>query len=154
MDRIRSKRPRIAVVGDLMIDHYVWGACERISPEAPVPVVSMERETRVLGGAGNVVNNLHALGAEVAIFSVVGEDRRAETMRLLLEEIPTHHVALIGEGGRKTTQKSRIIASNQQVIRYDDETTQPITLHSQYQLLEALKRELMWWCYQTMLRGY
>jgi D-beta-D-heptose 7-phosphate kinase/D-beta-D-heptose 1-phosphate adenosyltransferase len=142
MDRIRNRQPNIAVIGDLMIDHYIWGTCQRISPEAPVQVVSVSEETVVLGGAGNVINNLHSLGARVAIFSVVGDDEAAKEMRLLLSKGVDHKVELVVEHGRKTTKKSRIIASNQQVIRYDDETTEAISLASQYHLFEALKREI------------
>lgn len=142
MDRIRKKKTKIAVIGDLMIDHYVWGSCERISPEAPVQVVSVSKETTVLGGAGNVINNLHSLGAEVSIFSVVGDDSNATEMENLLSKTEAKHITLIKESGRRTTKKSRIIASNQQVIRYDDETTDNIILSSQYYLLEALKKEL------------
>ncbi len=142
MDRIRSKRPNIAVVGDLMIDHYLWGACNRISPEAPVAVVSVDKESSVLGGAGNVINNLQSLGANISIFSVVGEDESAKEMRTLLEKTSAKAIHLFYEKGRKTTKKSRIIASNQQVIRYDDESRENILLASQYYLLEALKKEL------------
>ena len=78
MDRIRNKKPHIAVIGDLMIDHYIWGECTRISPEAPVQIVSTNKESTVLGGAGNVVNNLHSLDATVSLFSVIGDDRNAE----------------------------------------------------------------------------
>jgi D-beta-D-heptose 7-phosphate kinase/D-beta-D-heptose 1-phosphate adenosyltransferase len=142
VDRIRSKRPNIAVVGDLMIDHYLWGACNRISPEAPVAVVSIDKESSVLGGAGNVINNLKSLGANISIFSVVGEDESAKEMKILLEESLAKSIHLFYEKGRKTTKKSRIVASNQQVIRYDDESRENILLASQYHLLEALKKEL------------
>ncbi len=142
MDRIRKKKPRIAIIGDLMIDHYMWGSCNRISPEAPVQVVSVERETRVLGGAGNVINNLQSLGAEVSIFSVIGDDSNAKEMQRLLEQREVSSITIINESGRRTTKKSRIIASNQQVIRYDDETTKEIVLSSQFHLFEAFKQEI------------
>lgn len=141
MDRIRKKQLHIAVIGDLMLDHYIWGACERISPEAPVAVVSVAKESTVLGGAGNVVNNLDSLGAKVSIFSVVGDDSNAKEMAQLLNEKKVTHT-LVEEIGRRTTKKSRIIASNQQVIRYDDESKENIGLSSQMQLLEALQKEL------------
>ncbi len=140
MDRIRTKKPRIAVIGDLMIDHYIWGACERISPEAPVQVVSVTKESQLLGGAGNVVNNLLSLEADVGVFSVVGDDATAREMRGLLEKLPLRELNLIAEEGRKTTKKSRIVASNQQVVRYDDESRDLISLGVQHQLIEALKR--------------
>jgi len=140
MDRIRKKRLSIAVVGDLMIDHYIWGSCQRISPEAPVQVVSVSKESTVLGGAGNVLTNLLSLGAEVSIFSVVGEDETAKEMELLLHESALKNVTLIHEEGRRTTKKSRIIASSQQVIRYDDETIKDIDSFSEEALLRAFKK--------------
>jgi D-beta-D-heptose 7-phosphate kinase/D-beta-D-heptose 1-phosphate adenosyltransferase len=142
MDRIRNKKPHIAVIGDLMIDHYIWGSCERISPEAPVQVVNVSKESSVLGGAGNVINNLKSLGAEVSIFSVVGDDENAKEMKRLLSSSSFKNRTLICEANRRTTKKSRIIASNQQVIRYDDETVENISLASQVALLEALEKEL------------
>jgi D-beta-D-heptose 7-phosphate kinase/D-beta-D-heptose 1-phosphate adenosyltransferase len=134
-------RPHIAVIGDLMIDHYIWGSCERISPEAPVPVVSVSRESVVLGGAGNVINNLHSLGAEVSIFSVVGCDEHAKEMDKLLLDTKSKKVTLIHEDGRRTTKKSRVIASNQQVIRYDDETIKEISFFSEKSLFDNLQRD-------------
>jgi D-beta-D-heptose 7-phosphate kinase/D-beta-D-heptose 1-phosphate adenosyltransferase len=142
MDRIRKKRPRIAVVGDLMIDHYIWGSCERISPEAPVQVVNVSRENSVLGGAGNVINNLLSLGADVSIYSVVGDDENATEMQKMLTAIEPKILYLVEEEGRRTTKKSRIIASNQQVIRYDDETTVDVCKDSEILLLDALEKKL------------
>jgi len=74
MKMLKNFTPKILVVGDLMIDHYLWGSCERISPEAPVQVVDISKETTVLGGAGNVINNLVALGADVSVCGVIGDD--------------------------------------------------------------------------------
>ena len=139
MDRVRNKRPNIAVIGDLMIDHYIWGSCERISPEAPVQVVNVSKESAVLGGAGNVLTNLLSLGAEVSMFSVVGDDAHAEEMRELLNQTKIKEQLLICENGRRTTKKSRIIASNQQVIRYDDETKENISSSSSDALLEKFQ---------------
>jgi len=142
MDRIRKKRPNIAVIGDLMIDHYIWGSCQRISPEAPVQVVSVSKESSVLGGAGNVLSNLLSLGAEVSIFSVVGEDETAKEMEVLLKESAVKKIALIHEDSRRTTKKSRIIASSQQVIRYDDESIKDINSISEEALLTIFKKNL------------
>ena len=141
MDRIRTKKPHIAVIGDLMIDHYIWGSCERISPEAPVQVVNVSRENAVLGGAGNVINNLLSLESNVSIYSVVGCDENAKEMSKMLAKTASKKVTLIHEEARHTTKKSRIIASNQQVIRYDDETTKDITYFSEDSLFKILKEE-------------
>ena len=124
------KKPNILVIGDLMIDHYLWGDTNRISPEAPVQVVDIQKETTVLGGAGNVVNNLVSLGADVMVISVVGEDEVSIELTKMLEEINVRHY-LICDENRKTTKKSRIIASAQQIIRYDKESKEDITEESE-----------------------
>ncbi len=135
-------RPKILVVGDLMIDHYLWGKTERISPEAPVPVIDVSQETEVLGGAGNVVNNLVALGAEVEVASVIGADADGERLERMLEALGVGTSALLKDSGRTTTRKSRVIASHQQVIRFDSETRQSVTAESEAKLLERIGRLL------------
>jgi D-beta-D-heptose 7-phosphate kinase/D-beta-D-heptose 1-phosphate adenosyltransferase len=142
IEQIRNKKPHIAVIGDLMIDEYIWGSCERISPEAPVQVVSVKKENAVLGGAGNVLSNLLALEAEADIYSVIGNDANAAQLLELIEKIELKHTTLVTETERTTTKKSRIIASGQQIIRFDDETTFPISLSSQKALLEHLKKDI------------
>jgi len=124
------KKPNILVIGDLMIDHYLWGSANRISPEAPVQVVDVQKETTVLGGAGNVVNNLVSLGADVMVISVVGEDAVSAELTQMLEDIKVRHY-LICDENRKTTKKSRIIASAQQIIRYDQESKEDISAQSE-----------------------
>lgn len=84
---LQERSPKILVVGDLMIDHYLWGSCERISPEAPVQVVNVESESTVLGGAGNVINNLRALGAQVDVVSVIGCCEASDELKTLLKII-------------------------------------------------------------------
>ena len=88
---IELNKPKILVIGDLMIDHYLWGKTDRISPEAPVQVIDVQKETTVLGGAGNVVNNLIALGSEVSVISVVGEDTISKELTVMLESIGANH---------------------------------------------------------------
>jgi D-beta-D-heptose 7-phosphate kinase/D-beta-D-heptose 1-phosphate adenosyltransferase len=142
MDKIRNKKPHIAVIGDLMIDEYIWGNCDRISPEAPVQVVSVNTETAVLGGAGNVLSNLSSLDAKVSLYSVIGDDNNAKLLKNLIENLSLTQNTLITESSRITTKKSRIIASGQQVLRFDDETTTPIALGSQVALFETLQKNL------------
>jgi len=142
MDKIRAKRSRIAVIGDLMIDHYIWGKCNRISPEAPVQVVETTKESSVLGGAGNVINNLKALDCEVSVYTVLGDDGNADHTKKLLEEIGTDFHTIIRQEDRTTTKKSRVIASNQQIIRFDDETKEDISLNSQTTLLSKLTENI------------
>ena len=142
MDKIRAKKSRIAVVGDLMIDHYIWGNCERISPEAPVQVLEVAKESNVLGGAGNVINNLIALDAEVHVYTVLGEDANAALAETLLSSAGAHCDAVIRQKQRVTTRKSRVIASNQQIIRFDDESREDIALSSQHTLLTDLEKNI------------
>ena len=129
-------KPRILVVGDLMIDDYLIGSCERISPEAPVQVVKVEKQKRLLGGAGNVVNNLLALGAEVGVLSVVGDDSDGVWLEERLKQRGVKEVMLFKEQ-RPTTKKSRIIASNQQIVRVDFEEVRAIEAQTQKRLFEA-----------------
>lgn len=142
MLKLRDQHPRILVVGDLMIDHYLWGECERISPEAPVQVVAIEKETSVLGGAGNVIHNLQALGADVDVISVIGDDDNAKELKRLLNTIEVNDTNLLIEKGRNTSKKSRIIASQQQVIRYDRESTEDISTAMQTQIISNFKAHI------------
>ena len=127
MDRLRSYQPSILVIGDLMLDHYLWGKCERISPEAPVQVIDVQRESTVLGGAGNVVNNLLSLGAKVSVLSVVGNDENGKELLCMLETLGADAKGIVKQENRKTSKKSRVIASHQQVVRYDSESKEDIT---------------------------
>ncbi len=136
-----DKKPNILVIGDLMIDHYLWGKCDRISPEAPVQIVDITKETTFLGGAGNVVNNLVSLDANVTVLSVVGDDNNAQELISMLDNIDIQHYLILDET-RKTTKKSRIIASNHQVVRYDNEIKTPINEECE-QLLVIKMLELM-----------
>ncbi len=142
MIELRNKQPHILVVGDLMIDHYLWGKCERISPEAPVPVIAIEKETAVLGGAGNVINNLSALGAKVSVLSVIGKDENANELKNMFEEIDVNIENLVVEEKRFTSKKSRIIASQQQVVRYDKESRDEILKSSEAKIIENLKKNI------------
>ena len=117
----------ILVVGDLMIDEYLWGEVDRISPEAPVQVVSVQKEELTLGGSGNVVNNLVALGAKVSIIGVVGAGTNGTLLRDKLDELGANTHGVITESGRPTTKKTRIIAEHQQVLRIDRETKSNIS---------------------------
>jgi D-beta-D-heptose 7-phosphate kinase/D-beta-D-heptose 1-phosphate adenosyltransferase len=135
---LKHAHPTILVVGDLMIDHYLWGKTERISPEAPVQVVDVTRETTVLGGAGNVINNLIAMGANVNVVSVIGNDSNGEEMRRMLEEIGVAIDGLIEQPGRQSSKKSRVIAANQQILRYDKESKNPVSDDAVEQMLATL----------------
>ena len=134
---LQVKSPKLLVIGDLMIDHYLWGSCERISPEAPVQVVNVKSESAVLGGAGNVINNLNALGTQVDVISVIGGCEISDELKTLLSNINVDSQYLITQKDRITSKKSRIIASQQQVVRYDRESTDEINSESQKQILDT-----------------
>jgi D-beta-D-heptose 7-phosphate kinase / D-beta-D-heptose 1-phosphate adenosyltransferase len=139
----KNKNPKILVIGDLMIDHYLWGKCERISPEAPVQIVNIDKESSVLGGAGNVINNLRALGSKVDVLSVIGDDLVANELKILLKDIEVQSNMLIIEKNRKTSKKSRLIASQQQVLRYDNESIEDISNISEEEIINKLKTNIL-----------
>jgi D-beta-D-heptose 7-phosphate kinase/D-beta-D-heptose 1-phosphate adenosyltransferase len=116
---------KVLVAGDFMLDEYVWGRVERISPEAPVVVVNVDRETRVLGGAGNVVNNLVGLGAQVAVLGLVGQDNSGAALTTELNRLGVNPHGLFVDPQRQTTLKTRVIGGNQQIVRIDRENRQP-----------------------------
>jgi rfaE bifunctional protein kinase chain/domain len=129
----------IGVIGDMMLDTYWWGNVERISPEAPVPVVTVERKEYRIGGAGNVALNLASLGTPVSVFSVIGDDKDGEILTGLLNEkkIDTGH--LLTSGTRITTNKMRVISRNQQMMRLDSETLLPLDHHHEQKLIEEIE---------------
>ena len=129
---------RVLVVGDLMLDRYVWGSVDRISPEAPVPVVQVQRESTMLGGAGNVVRNLVSLGAQVDVVALVGDDESASELRRLLDHWKIDPSGLIVDASRPTTEKTRVIAGSQQVVRYDRESDEPLLPAATESLLGAV----------------
>lgn len=129
---------KAGVIGDVMLDTYWWGHVERISPEAPVPVVSLDRKEYRIGGAGNVALNLASLGAKVATFSVIGTEEEGKVLEGLLknEKIDTGY--LLKSDGRITTNKARIMGRNQQMLRLDSETTQDLSQEEEDKLLSQL----------------
>src|SRR5579871_4801771 len=133
---------RAGVIGDVMLDTYLWGHVERISPEAPVPVVALDRREQRIGGAGNVALNLASLGARVSSFSVVGKDADGETLELLLAENGIDTSGHLKSTSRITTNKARVIGRNQQMMRLDSETTRDLTAAEEDKLLELIRAYL------------
>ncbi|MEE8314174.1 MAG: D-glycero-beta-D-manno-heptose-7-phosphate kinase [Myxococcota bacterium] len=130
---------RMLVIGDLILDRYVWGNTDRISPEAPVPIVRVERESIMLGGAGNVARNLASLGAQVDVLGLVGEDETAIDLETLFDRWGIDTRMLLRERGRPTTVKTRVISRGQQIVRYDRESEDPIGDDLVKRLLDALR---------------
>ena len=133
---------RIGVVGDFMLDRYVWGTATRLSPEAAVPVVDFESETKCLGGAGNVAANLAALGAQVTLLGVTGADEDAGELRQCLTQLGMTAKGLVADPKRVTTVKTRIIARHQQVVRVDREQRQPLAGALEQSLIRRIKSML------------
>jgi len=130
---------RVAVIGDVMIDEWIWGRVSRISPEAPVPVVAVHDHSFTLGGAGNVANNLRALGAAVTFVGAVGADAEGERVRALFAEIDCDTAGLLTVYDRPTTRKTRIVAHNQQVVRADWESTLPLLEADRTRIVDAVR---------------
>jgi D-beta-D-heptose 7-phosphate kinase/D-beta-D-heptose 1-phosphate adenosyltransferase len=133
---------RILVLGDMMLDQFIWGRVRRISPEAPVPVVEVERQTRAIGGAGNVVSNLVALGAVPFPLGAVGDDEDAALLRRAFDELGVDHRGIVADASRPTTMKTRIIAHNQQVVRADRESRKPISASVEDLLIEGFNNQI------------
>jgi len=138
----RLAQGRVVCVGDVMLDRFVYGDVTRVSPEAPIPVCQVSNETVMLGGAGNVVRNLVAVGAKVDFVSVVGEDDIGADVELLLRDLQGVDHTLIGDATRPTTSKVRYVASGQQLLRADREVTAPISGDIEDALFVAAEKHL------------
>ncbi len=133
---------RILVLGDVMLDHYIWGKVDRISPEAPVPVLDMQKEEYRLGGAANVALNLKALGAKVYICGVIGNDDAGRQLKELLTRQAIDASAIITDKKRPTTLKTRIGAVNQQIVRIDHENREDISKTLETAVIKAINKTL------------
>jgi D-glycero-beta-D-manno-heptose-7-phosphate kinase len=132
----------IVVLGDVMLDEFIWGRVRRISPEAPVPVVEVDRQTLALGGAGNVVSNLVALGATPTPIGVLGADADADRLRYAFSELGVRADRLVVDAARPTTVKTRIIAHSQQVVRADRESRAPVSSETEARVIEGFSNEI------------
>ena len=132
----------ILVAGDVMLDHFIWGRVARISPEAPVPVVEVQRESFFPGGAANVARNLRALTGNVTILGSVGKDAAGEQLCALLRDQGVETNGLVVDVDRPTTVKTRVVAQHQQIVRFDKEQTQPLSPVLQLQLLKNFQTQL------------
>jgi len=147
IDKVRSiqaeqKKPSVLVIGDLMIDHYIWGSATRLSPEAPVPIVNVKNESTTLGGAGNVVQNLVALGAKVTVAGVIGNDAAGIQLIEILENEGVKTNAIIKDNSRSTTVKTRILVGSHQLVRVDREVTDAVSRELEDELIEKLSANI------------
>ncbi len=136
------KRKKIAVVGDLMVDRYFWGKVSRISPEAPVPIVDIEREFSQLGGAANVGNNIKFLGGEPFLIGVIGDDNTGTLLLELLKSTGFSVDGIVVDPSRPTTIKTRVIADNQHVVRTDRESREEINDAIEKKIIKIIKEKI------------
>jgi len=136
----RMRERRLLVVGDVMVDEWIWGTVTRISPEAPVPVVQVTDHSFTLGGAGNVANNLRALGAHVMFAAAIGTDAFAHYVCDILTDQQIAVEGLVRVQDRPTTRKTRVVAHNQQVVRADWESTAPLSQSDRASLVQLVRR--------------
>ncbi|MFN5135635.1 MAG: bifunctional heptose 7-phosphate kinase/heptose 1-phosphate adenyltransferase [Chitinophagaceae bacterium] len=130
---------KVGVIGDVMMDSYLWGKVERISPEAPVPIITLEKKEQRIGGAANVALNIASLGASVSMLSVAGDDDDGKQLKQLLNEKNIKTDFLLSSAKRITTNKTRIISRNQQMMRVDNETTADLGYEDENRLILALQ---------------
>ena len=133
---------RVLCVGDVMLDHFIYGSVDRISPEAPIAVLKVARESRMLGGAGNVARNATAMGAEVSLIATVGDDEAGRTLSMLVEQQGKLNANLVVLHGRPTTVKSRFVAQGQQLLRADHEEVATPAPDDQQRLRALIDREI------------
>src|ERR1700674_2739503 len=138
----RFDAARVLVLGDVMLDRFIYGSVERISPEAPIPVVNVERFTDMPGGAANVARNIAALGARATLLGVVGDDAWAEDLRVQLASSVTIDAHLVVDPSRPTTVKTRYVADGQQVMRADRESRAPLAHDVEKRLLGKFRDAL------------
>lgn len=138
----RFPKARVLVIGDIIMDEYVWGDVSRISPEAPVPVVEVKRETKMLGGAANVINNMTTLGAKPILCGVIGKDITGEIILNNIQKMGLRTDGIVVEQDRPTSIKTRVVARNQQVVRFDRESRKDIRSESIKEILNFIERNL------------
>jgi D-glycero-beta-D-manno-heptose-7-phosphate kinase len=141
----RFDRSKVLVIGDIMVDHFIWGSVSRVSPEAPVPVVEVAKESLLFGGSGNVLNNIIALGGSPSLAGIIGKDEMGDWLCRNLKDIDVDTRGLIVEKGRPTTIKTRIVAHHQQMVRFDRESKRKIdgtSLQKMLNHIENLKNEV------------
>ncbi|WP_297096038.1 bifunctional heptose 7-phosphate kinase/heptose 1-phosphate adenyltransferase [uncultured Draconibacterium sp.] len=138
----RFSKMRAIVIGDAMVDTYLWGKVDRLSPEAPVPIVSVTTRENRLGGAANVSRNIQALGATPILFAVVGNDDNGKEFQNLLEKRNVSAEGIFVDPTRNTTVKNRIISSGKQIVRVDEESIDYISEEMENKLINAIKKEI------------
>ena len=140
--RDSNATPTILVIGDLMVDHYIWGEATRLSPEAPVPVVNVKNESTTLGGAGNLTQNLVALGAKVVLAGIIGDDAAGIQLKDILHAENVVTDCIITDNNRPTTVKTRVLAGSHQLVRIDREVTDQVDIVIEDDLIEKVSKNI------------
>ncbi len=136
---LENKAPRVLVAGDIILDKFIWGNVDRISPEAPVQVVNVKKETTALGGAANVASNLSSIGGEVFMMGLIGEDVHAQIVRSELKKLNIHSDYIFTDSRRHTITKTRVIAGSQQIVRIDHEQSHALEPDVETTVIEAIR---------------
>jgi rfaE bifunctional protein kinase chain/domain len=136
----RFSEARLIVVGDIIMDEYIWGDVSRISPEAPVPVVDIQEETKMLGGAANVLNNIASLGGKAILCGVIGDDQTGQEIVEKMKRQGLRTDGIITESRRPTSVKTRVVAHNQQVVRFDRESRKNLEANSIKEILDFIQK--------------
>jgi D-beta-D-heptose 7-phosphate kinase/D-beta-D-heptose 1-phosphate adenosyltransferase len=137
----RFSEPGILVIGDIMMDEYIWGDVSRISPEAPVPVVDIKQETKMLGGAANVINNIVSLGGKSTLCGVIGDDYMGREILDKVDDLGVTTDGIFVESERPTSIKTRVVAHNQQVVRFDRESRKNINAESTKKIMDFILKK-------------
>jgi D-beta-D-heptose 7-phosphate kinase/D-beta-D-heptose 1-phosphate adenosyltransferase len=140
-EKLKGKNPKILLIGDIMVDHYIEGECSRLSPEAPIQILDYQKERRVLGGAGNVLNNLISLGAKTTLISVIGRDSEGDWLHRTLFKLGGEHKLI--RSNRETTVKSRVVANNYQLLRIDKESNQSIEREIEETIISFVENNIL-----------
>ncbi|MCW5912071.1 MAG: D-glycero-beta-D-manno-heptose-7-phosphate kinase [Cyclobacteriaceae bacterium] len=143
----------VLIVGDVMLDSYIWGAVERISPEAPVPVVNVKKRDVRLGGAANVALNVQALGANPVMVALCGDDDAGKRLQQIVKDQHLSTDGLVVSAARPTTVKTRVIASSQHIVRVDDESDKPSSAEEEHELLKRIEK-LLPSCHAVVFEDY
>src|SRR5215218_244436 len=149
----RFKGLNVLIIGDVMVDAYIWGAVERISPEAPVPIISVKKRDFRLGGAANVALNIRSLGANPILCALAGQDAQGERLVAMLKEQGMSTDGIIMTQSRPTTVKARVIAAHQHVIRIDEESDEEATREEEQALMQKIKK-LLPSCHVVIFEDY
>jgi len=136
----RFDQARVLVIGDMMVDQFIWGKVSRISPEAPVPVVEVVSESLLLGGCANVLNNIHSMGGKTLVAGVIGSDAMGGWLMDELKRMGVNTEGIVIETGRPTTLKTRVVAHHQQVVRFDRERKMAVARESAEQVLRYVRK--------------